>query len=111
MGELTDKVTRGVAWMVLMRFSIRGLGLISTLVLVRLLIPADFGIVAMAMVVVAGIELFSAFGFDVALIHNQHANRNDYDTAWTISAIMGLLSAIAIPCLLIQSPNSTTSLD
>ena len=42
--------------------------LISTLVLARVLIPHDFGIVAMAMSFVALLEMFGAFGFDVALI-------------------------------------------
>lgn len=65
----------------------------------RLLDPADFGVVAMAMVVVAGIELFADFGFDVTLIHNQQAGRNEYDTAWTIGAVMGFASAIAIALL------------
>jgi len=97
--SLTSKVTRGVAWMISLRFAIRGVGLVSTLILARLLEPADFGIVAMAMVVVAGIELFATFGFDIALIHNQQAGRDEYDTAWTISAIMGLASAIAIALL------------
>jgi O-antigen/teichoic acid export membrane protein len=83
----------------LLRFAVRGIGLVSTLILVRLLDPADFGVVAMAMVVVAGIELFAAFGFDVTLIHNQQAGRNEYDTAWTIGALMGVASAIAIALL------------
>ncbi len=85
--------------MVVLRLTVRGLSLISTLILVRLLDPADFGIVAMAMVVVAGIELFAAFGFDVTLIHKQDAGRAEYDTAWTISAILGFASAAAIALL------------
>ena len=40
---------RGAGWMVLLQLLDRVLGLISTIVLVRLLSPTDFGIVAMGL--------------------------------------------------------------
>lgn len=58
------EMARGAAWMVGFRIAERGLGFISILILARLLLPADFGLVAMAMSVVALIELAGAFGFD-----------------------------------------------
>lgn len=63
--------------MVLLRFAVRGIGLVSTLILVRLLIPADFGIVAMAMSIFAVIDLLTAFSFDVALIQKQDAGPDE----------------------------------
>ena len=39
--------------MIGMRWAIRGIGLLSTILLARLLTPEDFGVVAMAMVAVA----------------------------------------------------------
>src|SRR5947207_1688538 len=47
--EINRSLVRGSSWMVAMRLGIRGIGLISTMILARLLTPADFGIVAMAM--------------------------------------------------------------
>ena len=76
--------------MVALRMSIRLIGLVSTLILVRLLVPADFGIVAMAMSIVAAVELLTAFGFEVALIQNQQADRDDYNTAWTMNVMLGI---------------------
>ncbi len=70
----------------------RLIGLISTLILARLLIPADFGIVAMCMSVIAGLQLFTAFGFDVVLIHKQDATRDHYDTVFTLNLILGLIT-------------------
>ena len=43
---------RGSAWMIAMRWAIRLTGLISTIILARLLTPEDFGVVAIAMIVV-----------------------------------------------------------
>ena len=43
------RMATGAVWMVLFKLAERSLGLVSTLILARLLMPADFGTVAMAM--------------------------------------------------------------
>jgi O-antigen/teichoic acid export membrane protein len=97
-----SSIARGAAWMVLFKVLDRSIGLLSTLVLARVLTPADFGLVAMATAVVALIELMSAFGFDVALIQRRDVTRAHFDTAWTYNALFGivigvLLLALALP--------------
>jgi O-antigen/teichoic acid export membrane protein len=94
--SLTRQMATGVIWMMLLKFAVRGLGLISTLILVRLLTPEDFGIVAMAMVFVAIMEVFSWFSFDVVLIHKKSATRDHYDTAWTFNLIFKSVSALVL---------------
>lgn len=71
--------------MILWRLTDRLLGLVSTLVLARLLVPADFGLIAMAMTFIALIELAGAFSFEVALIQRAQLDREHYDTAWTLN--------------------------
>ena len=61
--------------MVLFKLAERSLGLISTVILARLLVPADFGLVAMAMSVIAVIEVASAFSFEIALIQREHVGK------------------------------------
>ena len=90
------QMARGAAWMVLLRLSIRAVGLVSTVVLARLLVPADFGLVAMATALSGALAAMSEFGFAVALIQNQTADRRYYDTAWTLGLIRGLLVAGAL---------------
>ena len=80
-------MARGAAWMVLFRLFDRSVGIVSTAVLARLLIPADFGLVAMAMSVIAVIESITAFSFDIALIQKQDPQREHYDTAWTLNLL------------------------
>lgn len=77
----------GATWMVLFKMVQRTIGMISTIILARLLIPADFGVVAMAMSIVAVLELLTAFSFDIALIRDSSAGRPQYDTAWTFNII------------------------
>ena len=45
----------------------RSLSFVSIIILARVLVPADFGIVAMAMTLVVAMDLFIQFGFDVIL--------------------------------------------
>jgi O-antigen/teichoic acid export membrane protein len=93
MKTINMKIASGIAWMSLMRIGVKGLGLISSIVLARLLVPADFGLVAMAMSVILALELLREFSFDVALIQRQDADRSYYDTAWTLNVLLGLLLA------------------
>ena len=57
MSTLTAKLTTGVVWMVLFRGSVRFIGVISTIILARLLTPEDFGLVAMATAVLAAVAV------------------------------------------------------
>ncbi|HRX88745.1 MAG TPA: lipopolysaccharide biosynthesis protein [Steroidobacteraceae bacterium] len=92
-------MAKGAAWMVFAKLAERSIGLISTLLLARLLVPNDFGIVAMAMSFVALLELLTAFGFDVALIQKQTKSRAALDTAWTYGILTGLAMAALMVAL------------
>ena len=89
--NIAGKMASGAGWMVLFKLIERAIGLVSTLILVRLLMPSDFGLVAMAMSFVAMAELLAAFGFDIALIHNRSAAEHHYHTAWTCNALLGMV--------------------
>jgi len=96
------QIAKGAAWLMSLKLLDKSIGLISTLVLVRVLTPSDFGLVAMAMAVVALLELMGAFGFDSALIQRQDTERSHFDTAWTFNVIFGtsiavLLVVLAVP--------------
>jgi O-antigen/teichoic acid export membrane protein len=84
-------MARGALWMVLFKLLERSLGLISTLILVRLLSPEDFGIVAMATSFIFMAELLAAFGFDLALIQKRDATEEHYHSAWTCNVMLGAL--------------------
>jgi O-antigen/teichoic acid export membrane protein len=96
------KMAGGAAWMVLFKLLERSLGLVSTLILARLLSPHDFGLVAMATSFIFMAELLTGFGFDVALIQNQAASDRQYHTAWTCNVLLGL--AIFLVMLAVAAP-------
>ena len=83
------KMARGAIWMILFKWVERGLGFVSTLLLVRLLSPSDFGMVSMALSFIFMGELLTAFSFDVAIIQNQSATPAHYHSAWTANLLLG----------------------
>ena len=71
--NVNKSIAIGAAWMIGLRQLDRVIGLISTTILARLLLPADFGLVVYAMTFIAIVELFFEFGFETVLIRDQEA--------------------------------------
>ncbi|MDC0601608.1 lipopolysaccharide biosynthesis protein [Aliiglaciecola sp.] len=94
--EIHAKLFSSSMFMLITRMSIKSLGLISTVILARLLVPEDFGLVAIAMAIYAFIELFGAFGLGTVLIQKQEKSVDDYNTAWTFKVLFGLVTCIAL---------------
>ncbi len=86
----------GAGWMILWRIATRLLGFMSTLVLARVLVPADFGLVAIAMTYIAAFDAFSIFGLQDAIIRAPDQDRAMLDTAFTMSVMRGLANTLVI---------------
>ncbi len=74
----------------------RFLGLISTAILARILTPEDFGVVAVSAAFIALLDAFSTIGSEAAIIRHSNPKRVHYDTVWTLSIFVHLLSAIIV---------------
>ena len=88
---LSKRVVRGGIWVFALRITNRGLGFIRTIILARLLAPSDFGLLGIAMLAIATLETFSQTGFQAALIQKKENVESYLDTAWTVSAIRGIV--------------------
>ena len=82
--------------MMFARATVRVLGLGSTVVLARLLAPADYGVIAAATAVAGALELLTLFSFESALIQQKHIAADHYDSAWTLNVILGLTLGLAL---------------
>src|SRR5687767_3729415 len=89
-------VYRSAATAVAISWSLRLIGLVSVVALARLLSPADFGIVALAMSVIALVDIFSALGLRQALLRIAEPDRAHYDTAWTIQLLVLTFLAVVL---------------
>src|SRR5215831_9232284 len=99
MTSVQDRMARGAAWMFSARWLDKVLGLVSTLVLARLLVPGDFGLVAIATAFIALLALLTSFSFDVALVQHHNPTREHYDTVWSIGISFGAVLAVALAVL------------
>ncbi len=84
------RTVRGAGWVIAWRLGVRVLGLISTLILVRLLVPSDFGVLALAASFSQTVDGMMTLGTEEAVIRQPSPDRNVYDTAWTLNVIRGL---------------------
>ena len=96
--QLRSQVAKGAGLMALARLSIRLLGFVNTIILARLLAPADFGLVAIGVTTMQLLQGFSDIGVGMAVIKFRDADENDLNTLFTISMIRGLLVAAVLIC-------------
>lgn len=94
--SLSQDILKGTKWYVAMRWFIRGLGFISSAILARLLLPEDFGLVAIVLVIFGLVSLLFEFGVNMALIQNNKATDEHFHTAWTIRLLQSLFIAILL---------------
>ncbi|HEY8610219.1 MAG TPA: oligosaccharide flippase family protein [Roseomonas sp.] len=91
--SLARSTVVGATWLVLWRFITRALGFCSTLLLARLLVPADFGLVAMASTFAAAVEALSELGLQDALVRHPAMDRKLVNTAFTLQVARATLTA------------------
>lgn len=97
--QLGRAMAVGSVWMITGRWMVRGIGLVSTIILARLLVPADFGLVASAMLVIGAIQVLTESGQRAAIIRMRNPTRAHYDSAWTMGLLIGLAVAAALALL------------
>lgn len=81
--SLSKKVSKGALWVTAASICARGLNVVSAIILARLLAPRDFGLMAIAMAIIAFSQGTTQTGFEAALIQKQDRPEDFLDTAWT----------------------------
>ena len=95
-GSLAARTIKGAGWLMGWRMASRLLGIVNTVVLVRLLAPSDFGLVALAMSFSLAIDGLSYIGVQDALVREPVLDRAMYDTGFTMGVLRGLLTALIV---------------
>jgi len=86
-GDLSHKVTKGALWVTVSGICSRGLGIISSIILARLLLPSDYGLLAIATAIVSMMQGLTTTGFGSALIQKQEKPEEFLNTAWTFELV------------------------
>jgi len=87
---------QGAAWQVGMRWTVRFLGFFNTIIMARVLLPADYGVVAMSMLVVGLIQSLVDFGVGTALLRKDEVSDDEVHSAWTLRTLQSIGIGLAL---------------
>jgi teichuronic acid exporter len=92
---MKSKVMHSIKWMTFARLAAQLLRWTATLIVIRILSPADFSIVALAETVLGFLEIFATLGLSAAIIRSQDASkellRSLFTLIATMNSILGLI--------------------
>jgi len=91
MENIRTKVISGIIWKFCERFSSQIVSFIVSIVIARMLMPSDYGIVAMVHVFIAIANIFVISGFTSALIQKQNADEYDFSTIFYCSLLISII--------------------
>ncbi len=88
---LAGALVRGTLWSVGLRWFVRLTGFLTTIVVARLLLPEDYGLLALAMLVIGLVQTFVDSGAATALLRLKEPSKAMVDSAWTLNLVQSLL--------------------
>ncbi len=97
--NLSSSVIKNFFWVYCETISRQLVGLLVTIVLARLLLPSDFGMLALVSVFIAIADVFVSSSFSMALIQKKDTDSLDYNTMfWFSSALAVVIYALLFIC-------------
>lgn len=88
---LLQKAVKGIFWTYLIYVVRRLLNFVVTLVLARLLVPEQFGLVAFALLILSFIDSIKGFGINDALVYTKTNVEESAESAFIINVVIGFL--------------------
>lgn len=96
MVDMRSRLMKGALWIAIGRLVANTLGLISTLILARILVPEDFGLVAISTAFMAILTSVTDMPVSEALIQHKDPKKDHFHTAFTISTIRGAIIGLVL---------------
>ena len=104
--QLRRDAVRGVGWSFIGSISSRIFQVITTFMLAKLLVPADFGVFALASIVINALAIVSDIGFAQVLIYL----KGDIERSANKAFILSIATSTALAAILFFSVNSIGSI-
>lgn len=89
--SLKHKAVKGVMWSAVERFSVQGVHFILTIVIARLVLPSDYGLIAMLSIFLAIAQVFVDSGFSNALIQKKDRTETDFSTVFYFNILISII--------------------
>jgi O-antigen/teichoic acid export membrane protein len=94
-GGLRSRVMNGLGWKLATQVVLQGSRAIVSVILARLLLPEEFGLAMMAVVVASLALIFSDLAFGAALIQRSELDQRDCSTVFWVSVAVGAVFSVA----------------
>lgn len=92
MGQsLKDKTVKGVVWSSIDRFTSQGISFVFSLLIARMLMPSDYGVIAMLGIFMAVSGCFIDSGFSTALVRKIDRTETDFSTVFYFNNVVAIL--------------------
>ncbi len=92
--KLTTKTAQGVGWAGTSQVVTQAFQFAVRIILARLLVPKDFGVIGMALIFTALIQTVNELGLSAAIIQRKDINKKHLSTSFWISIFMGVILCI-----------------
>ncbi len=94
--NLQQKTFAGMIWTFAQHFSLEGFGFIQGIILARLLVPKDYGLIAMTQIFFAIAGVFIDSGFGNALMRKKQRTEIDYSTVFVTNVVLTSIFAFLL---------------
>jgi O-antigen/teichoic acid export membrane protein len=91
--ELKAKSIRAAAWSFIEAVGLRGVQFVVGIILARLLLPEQFGLIGMLMIFMAVAQSFLDSGFGAALVQRQTVSEKDTSSIFYFNILVGVIAA------------------
>lgn len=88
MSTLKDKTVKGVIWSSIDRFTTKGISFVFSMLIARMLLPSDYGVIAMLGIFMAVSQCFIDSGFGTALIRKKDRTETDFCTVFYFNIVV-----------------------
>ena len=94
MASLRQEMINGLFWSAIEKYSGIVMSLIVSMILARLIEPKEFGVIAIAMVIIQFLQMFCTIGIGPAIIQRNDLSKKDLNSIYSFSILLGLLFSI-----------------
>lgn len=89
--SLKKKTVNGVIWSAIDRFSTQGIQFVFSILIARLLMPSDYGVIAMLGIFLAVSNTFIDSGFGTALVQKANRTETDFSTVFYFNIVVAII--------------------
>ena len=97
--SLMSGLKKSVFWAAIEQIGPQSIGFITSIILARLLVPSDYGLVGMLAIFMAFGTLFADAGMSQALIQQQNISQDDEKSVFVLNIVLGFCITLVL-CLI-----------